>query len=214
MCAKAIHFTCLFKVCSALLYSCSTDQDKPTINLNDIRPKAGQNKAIEKQKPQQDTLAYLYKIYANDSAKMQIAQILPDTLLTIHFLDRFSQQHQRYFLTDSSARHFEFQSWDFKDSTQCYEAFYNWLDETTHSKSGAGISSIDLKLQKNSLILIANNQILFVLSDQKIQKDKWIKWYSANQNAALLHFIALKEPRKKTKWLQYSHGKITDYAID
>ena len=51
-------------------------------------------------------------------------------------------------------------------------------------------------------------------SNQKIQKDKWIKWYSANQNAALLHFIALKEPRKKTKWLQYSHGKITDYAID
>lgn len=214
MCVKAIPFTYLFTVCIALIYSCTTDQNKPAIDLNDIRPKAKQNRAIKKQISQQDTLAYLYKIYANDSARMQIAQILPDTLLTIHFLDRFSQQHQRYFLTDSSARHFEFQSWDFKDSTQCFEAFYNWLDEATLSKDGAGISSIDLKLQKNSLILIANKQILFVFSDQKIQNDKWIKWYSAHQKVKLLHFIALKEPRKKTKWLQYSHGKITEYAID
>lgn len=191
-----------------LIFGCQDNEPKTKIDLEDIRPKA-QNKTNEVAPVNNaDSLNYLYKFYVNDSSNLKITKIVADTLTKNQFLDRFSLKNDRYFLKDTNQNEFHYQSWNFKDSASCYEAFYNWLDQAGKNRSSIALNTGDVSHQSHGLYIISNKQIIFIMAPQTIVNLNWIKWYCGNQKISRLDYILTMKPRQKTNWLNYNNGKI------
>lgn len=203
---KPIGYLLLWMV--AFLANCQSGETKKQLDLDDIRPKAQSNKDKTRVIEQRDTLAYLYKYYANDSAQLGIAQISLDTSLTLHFLDRFSKAHLRLSLSDSTQQNFQYATWSFKDSTSCMEAFYNWLDQAAKGQQSVALGVGDVWHTQHGFYVIAQKEILFLSSSNPIRYQEWLAWFNGKPDTSPISYLLQMKPRKKTKWFEFSNHKI------
>lgn len=189
------------------LVACKNEAPKRTISLDEIRPKSPQKKSQKPKKSQTDTLQQLCNFYTNDSASLRISKISLDLTNDKFFLDRFCFTHQRYVLTDSLDKIFQYKTWFFKDSSACTEAFYNWLDQAGKNKTSVALKSGNIWSSSHEIYLVGQQQILQISSAQRIQLNNWLKWYSGTLDFKGFKYILYAQPRKRTLWLQYANNK-------
>lgn len=198
-----LALTCVF------FFACNDTASKKIISLDEIRPKSPQQKSQEPKKSAQDTLQRLLNFYANDSASLQIATIKRDDTNDKFFLDRFSLAKQRYQLTDSLQKNFQYKNWSFKDSNSCIEAFYNWLDQAGKNKASVALRTGNVWSSDHEIYVVAEREILKISSTQAIHLKKWLNWYSGTPEFTTFKYIMYAQPKQKTKWLQYTNNKLT-----
>lgn len=192
-----------------LLVACQNEAPKRTISLDKIRPKSPQKNSQKPKKSQTDTLQRLCNFYTNDSASLQISKINLDETNDKFFLDRFSFTKQRYLLTDSLGRIFQYKNWSFKDSSACTEAFYNWLDQAGKNKGSVALKAGNIWSSNHEIYLVCERQILQISSAERMLLKNWLKWYSGTSAFKGFKYILYAQPRKKTLWLKYNNNKIT-----
>lgn len=201
----------LLLICILLFLSCQAPDPAKRIDLDDIRPKAKEKVLNSSETVQKDTLSRFYKYYANDSAQLGIAKIAIDTTLKTHFLDRFSAAKTRLLLTDSASHTFQYYSWSFADSSACFEAFYNWLDQAGRNQQSVLLGSGDVLHTAHGFYIIAKNELIFLHSQQAISYQKWLKWHEGKTNTSPIIYLLRMKPKQKTKWFQYTNAKLSPY---
>ena len=199
----------LFAVIGLLLFACNTDKPNKTISLEEIRPKSPQKNSQKPKKSQTDTLQRLCNFYTNDSASIQISKISLDKTNDKFFLDRFSLTRQRFLLTDSLGKIFQYKNWSFKDSSACTEAFYNWLDQAGKNKASVALKTGHIWSSNHEIYLVCEQEIIQISSPQRILLKNWLKWYSGTPHFKSFKYILYAQPKKKTLWLKNTNNKIT-----
>ncbi|MEY4286754.1 MAG: hypothetical protein RL511_832 [Bacteroidota bacterium] len=190
------------------LFACSQDGSKQPVSLDQIRPKSSKKRPSQAQDQTADTLQAPSNFYTNDSASLQIAsQVIPKEA-TLFFLDRFSRSHESFQLKDSSGQEFTYTAWNFSDSNACYEAFYNWLDQAGPQKSSVALGKGNISNGAHTLFIVADRQIITVMSEQPLRLKNWLLWYSGTAQFKTMKYILHARPRKKTQWLQYKNAKL------
>ena len=190
------------------LFACSQDGSKQPVSLDQIRPKSSKKRPSQAQDQTADTLQALSNFYTNDSASLQIAsQVIPKEA-TLFFLDRFSRSYESFHLKDSSGQEFTYTAWNFSDSNACYEAFYNWLDQAGPQKSSVALGKGNISNGAHTLFIVADRQIISVMSKQPLRIKNWLQWYSGTAQFKTMKYILHARPRKKTQWLQYKNVKL------
>lgn len=184
-----------------LVFACRESATHKPLSLEDIRPKSKQKIPVDPKKNQPDTLQSLVNFYANDSSRLQIAKIERDRSEIKHFLNRFSPQNQHFILTDSSNSIFYYRRWQFKDSSSCYEAFYNWVDQTANKKVSAGILSSHLIVGRPTLYIVNNANIFEISSEKPFKYNNWIQWSKGIADSKTLKYACIAKPKGKSKWL-------------
>ena len=192
-----------------LLLACKNEAPKRTVSLDDIRPKSTQKSSHKPEKSQTDTLQQLCNFYTNDSASLQISKISLDETNEKLFLDRFSLTRQRLLLTDSLGKIFQYKNWSFRDSSSCTEAFYNWLDQAGKNKTSVALKTGQIGSSNHEIYLICDQEIIQIISPQRILLKNWLKWYSGTAHFKSFKYIIYAQPKKKTLWLKYTNSKIT-----
>lgn len=198
----------LFGLFSLVLFACGQDDQKKPISLDSIRPHSNSNKTQNDAQKAKDTLGPLLNYYANDSASLQIAQLSIDSLGEHKFLNRFTPHIQRYLLQDSSSTSFQVCTWNFKDSSACLEAFYNWLDQAGKNNASIPLLKGSVPSANYNLMLVAQKQILFIGSERPIDFKKWLRWYSGSTTSSDCRYVLYTQPRKRTKWFKFENAQI------
>jgi hypothetical protein len=198
----------LFGLFNVVLFACGQDDAKETVSLEEIRPHSKAKNTPNASQKTLDTLGPLLNFYANDSASMQIAHLFMDSLDEHWFLDRFSAHIQRFRLQDSSATFYQFRTWNFKDSSACLEAFYNWLDQAGPNKSSIPLLKGSIPSAKYNLMIVAQKQILFIESERQVDFKKWLLWHSGTTSNPDCRYVLYTRPKKRTKWFKYENAQI------
>lgn len=190
------------------VFACSQDGSKQPVSLDQIRPKSDQKRPDQPQHKATDTLQVFSNFYTNDSASLQMAsQYIPEETSPF-FLDRFSRSHEIFQLKDSSGQEFIYTAWNFSDSSSCYEAFYNWLDQAGPQKSSIALGKGNISNGAHTLFIVADRQIVSVMSKQPLRLKNWLLWYSGTAQIKTMKYVIHARPRKKTQWLQYKNAKL------
>ena len=198
----------LFGLFSLVLFACGQDGAKKPVSLDTIRPHSNADKSQNDPKKAKDTLGPFLNYYANDSASLQIAHLSIDSLDQHWFLDRFSANIQRFTLEDSSTISYQLRTWNFKDSSACLEAFYNWLDQAGKNNSSVPLLKGSVPSGNYNLMIVAEKQILYIASKRAIDFKKWLLWYSGTTTSPDCRYILYSQPKKRTKWFKFENAQI------
>lgn len=198
----------LFGLIALFIVACADKAPQKTISLDTIRPKAQSKQHQNDQPNQADTLRQYLNYYANDSASLHIAQLSIDSIGQHQFLNRFSSHTQRFILRDSSATQYQFCSWNFKDSSACLEAFYNWLDQAGKNNTSIPLLVGNVPSAHYNLMIVGERQLLFIESQDPINYKKWLLWYSGSSKYPNCKYILYMRPQKRTKWFKYENAQI------
>ena len=198
----------LFGLFSLMLFACGQHGSKKPVSLDSIRPHSSANKSKNTPKKTKDTLGPFLNYYANDSASLQIAQLKIDSLGEHRFLDRFTSNIQRFLLQDSCSASFQVCTWNFKDSSACLEAFYNWLDQAGKNNSSVPLLKGSVPSGNYSLMIVAEKQILYIASKRAIDFKKWLLWHSGTTTSPDCRYILYSQPKKRTKWFKFENAQI------
>ena len=198
----------LFGLFSLVLIACGQEDAKKPVSLESIRPHSNSDKPQNDSQKAKDTLGPYLNYYANDSATLQIAKLSIDSLGKHRFLDRFTANIQRYLLQDSSQTSFQYCTWNFKDSSACLEAFYNWLDQAGKNKASIPLLKGSVPSVNYNLMLVAEKQILFIESKRTIDFKKWLLWYSGTTISPNCKYVLYSQPKKRTKWFKFENAQI------
>ena len=185
----------------ALVLSCSEKPAQKTVSLDKIRPQSEQQLLNQRAVKNSDTLRHWVNYYANDSASLQIATVRTDTTQQTWFLDRFGQPSKRFILTDSSAHDFLVRTWKFKDSTACYEAFYNWLDQAGKNKTSVPLLTGQIHTVNYQLFVVAEKHIFQLQTTKAFDAKKWLSWLKGNEDFANMRYQLILKPKKRSIWL-------------
>lgn len=185
----------------ALVFSCTEKPAQKTVSLDKIRPKSETKRTNMQTEKKSDTLRHWVNYYANDSASVQIAAVQKDTTQQIWFLDRFGKPSKRFLLTDSSANEFVVRTWEFRDSSACNEAFYNWLDQAGKNKSSVALNTGQVSSAKYQLFVVSEKHIFELQTTKAFDAKKWLSWLSGNEEFAKMRYQLIIKPKKKTIWL-------------
>ena len=198
----------LFGLFSIVLFACGQESAKKPISLDSIRPHSNSNKPENDAKKEKDTLGPFLNYYANDSASLQIAKLSIDSLGELRFLNRFTTNIQRYLLQDSSSTSFHVCTWNFKDSSACLEAFYNWLDQAGKNNTGIPLLKGSIPSVNHHLLIVAEKQILYIECERTINYKKWLLWFSGTTTSPDCRYILYSQPKKRTKWFKFENAQI------
>lgn len=186
-----------------VLWSCQNESNKP-INFEDVRPRTTYKPALKK--GTEDTLFKVLDAFNNDSLKLTFSSLKRD--LKPHFLDRFStelsgskvlQRFTKWILFEQKDST-QFGQWFFKDSIQCKNARYNWLDHY-----GAQNKSINMfestKLDNQDVLILFNTKsITSIRSTKAINSKNWV----ANQRLTFpkdsTQFLLIQKNGKLCSW--------------
>jgi hypothetical protein len=111
-------------------------------------------------------------------------------------------------LEDSSAFSYQLRTWNFKDSSACLEAFYNWLDQAGKNNSGVPLLKGSVPSSNYNLMIVAEKQILNIGSKRTIDFKKWLLWYSGTTTNPDCRYILYSQPKKRTKWFKFENAQI------
>ncbi len=196
-----------FLLISLFMYSCNETSEKPA-NFNDISQRED-SKYIEKKKTK-DTLK---SAKPEESIFLQtFDSIYPeanwqkwDTLL---FIDRFRPKKTEKWILTNEKDSLNLSFYEFKDSIQTRNAFFNWLDCFGSKKKSLEIGS-NIQLKGRSVqILVNSTNILVVESIRALNQEKLIKSLNSN-NKEINYFYLIDAPiRKKTTWSKMNKGTI------
>lgn len=122
-----------------------------------------------------------------------------DTLL---FPDRFQAVSKEKWKANFGKDSLVFARWEFKDSIQTKNAFYNWLD-----CFGTKCKSVELnsekRIQKQAFfILLTNKQLLFVESKKRLKFEDLHAFFSEQLKRETLLFWLQQETSGKVNWMK------------
>jgi hypothetical protein len=198
----------LFASALLSLISCSEENKKNTVALDKIRPKAAAKDSRITAQTKNDTLQKWINYYTNDSASLEITNIAPDSSELQWFLDRFSKPIKSFILQDTNTIQYQVRTWAFKDTSNCLEAFYNWLDQAGKNKSSVTLNSGNIHASANQIFAVSDKYITVIQSDNTINLNKWMKWMSGTKEFQKLRYVTFTPAKKRTKWLLIENGKI------
>lgn len=190
-----------------LLFSCS-EKKEGSVDFNEISDRTSEKERVEKQenlsvdseKPNESVF-----LHAFDSIFPEATWMKWDTLL---FVDRFRpKQTEKWILVDDKDS-LNLSTYNFKDSIQTKNAFFNWLDCFGVKRQNLVVGSM-LKLKgRNLQILVNSSSITVVESTRSINQEKLIK--SLNYKVKEIDYIYLVDSQvgKKTTWSKMKKNKL------
>lgn len=194
-----------------LYSSCSQKKEETTINLADITKHSSRYKEgkIQKNKPDTITLfsTTLTENYCGILDSFLIKKESIQKVDTLFLPDRFNAKKTVKFYWKENADSTNFMDWEFKDSIQTENAFYNWMDCFGKKCKSLKIGEKS-KIQKRSLLILVNhNHLLLIDSDKKIDYKKWISVLKHQLFGENWKFILVQPKNGKSTWMNY-HNEI------
>lgn len=203
-----------------ILFSCGGKGDGEVVDMSEISPKANNQKDYSDKSDQMtDSISFvdsLPKLYRGiiDSLKIDHwnVQKMDTTLLP----DRFNAKSNLKLCWKMKNDSVSFLHWSFKDSIRTNTAFYNWLD-----CFGAKCKSIRVGEQvnfqkRNMLIMVNDNNMIFIDSDKKIEAELWIQLLKDQKMGENWKFIIVQPRKGKANWSKYKDevfSEIIAYSV-
>jgi hypothetical protein len=190
-----------------LILSCSSKQEDQILNLEKIRPKSG--KIIKEIKKEEiDSSQFILQTYHHDSFKLNISKI--EFIKSTTFLARFPNINSgniTLYEQDTSKK-IQHEFYNFKDSNQMKNAFFNWLDNV--GKVGKSLKLYEeSKIENyNLLIITASKSIDIIRSNTLINPDEWIKYVRFSREINDFRYILFQKKNQKVKWFEFINYKL------
>jgi hypothetical protein len=189
----------------AMLLSCS--EKSKSVNLEDIRPKS-ETKEIKQKIIEKDSSELLLTSYRNDSIDLKLTRLI--TINKPTFLQRFPHKNSafRTLFTNETCVQFEHELYEYVDSNQMKNAFFNWLD-----CNGRNCKSIKLyeetKIENaNLLVIISSKSIDIIRSNSVIKPEEWINYVRFSRKISDFKYILFQKKNQKAFWLEYRDYKL------
>lgn len=195
------------------LFSCQSKKEEVT-DFNDLTQASKKDYDSEDVKESN----HKKKIFFNDSLntlskdmtdflEYQHTQVF--RLDTLFFPDRFGakQSEKLYFKSEKDS--LVYFHWEFKDSIQTYNTFYNWLDCFGKKCKSIHIGDKIAFSSRGTLFLIQDKDIFYFESNFPVDYKKILDFYDSQKRSKNWKFLINQVPRKKADWFQRnSDGKI------
>jgi hypothetical protein len=190
-----------------LLFSCSEKQEN-SVDFNEISDRDVEKQRADKQtdnsvdsgKPEESVF-----LHAFDSIFPKANWMKWDTLL---FVDRFRPKQTEKWILVSDKDSLNLSTYNFKDSIQTRNAFFNWLDCFGIKRQNLVVGSMLKVKGRNLQILVNSTSIIVVESSRSINQEKLIK--SMNHKVKELDYMYLVDSPigKKTVWSKMKKNKL------
>lgn len=190
-----------------LIFSCSEKQEN-SVDFNEISDREDEKQRTEKQKdlsvdsekPEESVF-----LHAFDSIFPEATWTKWDTLL---FVDRFRPKQTEKWILVSEKDSLNLSTYNFKDSIQTRNAFFNWLDCFGAKRQNLVVGSMLKVKGRNLQILVNSTSITVVESSRSINQEKLIK--SMNHKVKELDYMYLVDSPigKKTVWSKMKKNKL------
>jgi hypothetical protein len=190
-----------------LLFSCSEKQEN-SVDFNEISDRDVEKQRADKQtdnsvdsgKPEESVF-----LHAFDSIFPKANWMKWDTLL---FVDRFRPKQTEKWILVSDKDSLNLSTYNFKDSIQTRNAFFNWLDCFGIKRQNLVVGSMLKVKGRNLQILVNSTSITVVESSRSINQEKLIK--SMNHKVKELDYMYLVDSPigKKTVWSKMKKNKL------
>lgn len=197
----------LFYLTLFLFFGCKNDTKNKPLDLEEIRPKST-IKSLKNDKTNIDSNEVFLHEYKLDSIDLKLAGLI--SLDNYSFLNRFPNKKnalRTLYLTDSTIQ-IQHEHYEYVDSNQMKNAFFNWLD-----CNGKECRSIKLyeetKIEPENLLFIATeNSIDIFRSKSSFKPEDWLNFVRfANKNNEL-KFVLFQKKNQKAQWFEFKNYQL------
>lgn len=197
--------------------SCSPKEEQKSLNLEDITKSSSRYKEGVVKKESSDTTPLFSSTLSNNYIGLIDSFLLKKESIqqvdTLFLPDRFNAKKTVKFYWKENADSTNFMDWEFKDSIQTENAFYNWMDCFGKKCKSLKIGEKS-KIQKRSLLILVNhNHLLLIDSDKKIDYKKWISILKHQLFGENWKFILVQPKNGKSTWMNYRNETETLITI-
>lgn len=190
-----------------LLFGCKNDSKNNTLNLEEIRPKSA-FKSNKNNHSSIDSNDVFLQEYLIDSVNFSVFRLVSQK--NSSFLNRFPSKKNNsrtLFLTDTSIQ-INHESYEYIDSNQMKNAFFNWLD-----CNGKDCRSIKLyeetKIEPVNLLFIAtSNSIDVFRSKSTFNPLDWVNFVRFSKKIKEFKFIIFQKKNQKAQWFEFENLKL------
>jgi hypothetical protein len=185
-----------------IFFACDKGAQDKTIDLEQIRPKSD-FKAEKKKESVLDSNEIFLRIYKNDSVDLEFTKLCVNQNPT--FLSRFPNTNsgsRTLFLSDTTIK-IQHEFYDYLDSNQMKNAFFNWLD--CNGKDCRSIKLFEeIKIENTNLIVITTSKSIDIIrSESNLNLDNWVKFVRFSKKNRDFKYILFQKKNQKSKWFDY-----------
>lgn len=182
-----------------LLYGCAEEQPVETIDMEDLLPKSKKEKEVIEEEVTEKEISPL-EIALTELDDSYI--MYPDSAKGSYFPDRLRYESREGGIIYKDTHAYELAIWEFADSLQTVNAFYNWLD-----CFGAYCESVKvgerkyLRDKSSKLIWISNHRIFYVKANEGFGNiSLWENLAENYLSTSAWNIKLIKNPRVIMKW--------------
>lgn len=182
-----------------LLISCSEDKKVETVNMEDLLPQGREEKVIvEQEKKVKEASALEKALMEIDSAYI----VVSDSTSRSYFPDRLRFLKKEGMVVEKDSVVYEVVIWEFTDSLQTINAFYNWLDCFGDYCESVKIGEVKYLRDKSSkLVWISDHQIFYVKAAEAFKQiNIWEGLAESYLEKTEWNIKLTKNPRVIMKW--------------
>jgi hypothetical protein len=199
---KSLAATFLF-----ILFSCSESKDENTVDLEQIRPKSA-NTDNNQPIVQTDSSEILLKKYKIDSIDLKLIKV--QDIKGSNFLNRFPNINSglRTLIQKDTSIQFQHEFYEYRDSNQMKNAFFNWLD--CNGKDCMSIKLFEeIKIEKQNLLVITTSgSIDIIRSSNNLNPEDWINYVRFSRKIKDFKYIIFQKKNQKAKWFEFKTSKL------
>ena len=188
-------------------FGCNNDPKNNTLNLEEIRPKS-KLKSNKNENRNIDSNEIFLHEYALDSVNFKLFRLVCKN--NTSFLNRFPSKKntlRTLFLVDTTIQ-IEHESYEYLDSNQMKNAFFNWLD-----CNGKDCKNIKLyeetKIEPDIFLLVAApNSIDIFRSKSTLNADEWVNFVRLSRKIKDFKFIIFQKKNRKAQWFEFKNFEL------
>jgi hypothetical protein len=204
---------------SLLLLSCKPDKEAETVDFNDISKPS--DKYREGDSTRQTIVTTGFFI---DSLEPRWRQFTDSMhwdkktvfgLDTVIFPDRFGAAKSHKFYCKTLQDSVVFMHWQFRDSIQAQNAFFNWMDCYGKRCKSVRIGEETNLSPRASFFLLQNKELIFAESRQKINFERYLEILESLKFEKQWKYLVIQAPKGKAKWnVVDPEGKISKLEVN
>lgn len=182
-----------------LLMSCGEDKKVETVNMEELLPQGREEKVIvEEEKKVKEASPLEKALMEIDSSQL----VISDSTSRNYFPDRLRFLKKEGMVVEKDSVVYEVAIWEFTDSLQTINAFYNWLDCFGDYCESVKIGEEKYLRDKSSkLIWVSDHQIFYVKAAKDFNHiDFWRALAESYLEKTEWNIKLTKNPRVIMKW--------------
>ncbi len=122
------------------------------------------------------------------------------------FPERFGVRNFKKYeliLSNDTLRYF---NWNYKDSIQTMNAFFNWMDHFGNKRISVRIGEQRRMQKKPFIIYVGDTNLIFIEAISKINEQEW-RGYFEKLGYNDWHYLIKQNKNSKAKWYRFEDGE-------